>query len=76
MILKLTRNQMKQLKPLFDKATRASERGEKGVVLLQPFSPDDSPRYAGLIGAVFVKHELALQIYNLVNSNKRQIVKR
>lgn len=76
MILKLTPRQLKELKPLFDKATKAHARGQSGVIMAQPFGKDNPPKYSGIMNVVFIRHDLAFQVYALMNSNKRQIVKK
>lgn len=77
MVLKLTRNQMKQLKPLFDKVERAYKRGAKGAIIMQPFGKEEViARYNGTLFAAFLKYELAIQVFDLLQANKSQIVKR
>lgn len=76
MKLKLTRAQMKQLQPLFNKATRAHATGWDGVILMQPFGKDNPPKYSGVMYAAFIKHELAFSILETLKANKSQVVKR
>lgn len=76
MKLKLTRAQMKQLQPLFNKAARAHATGFDGVILMRPFGKDNPPKYSGVMYAAFIKHELAFWILDILQNNQSMVVKR